>query len=151
MAARRALPPHGVEGRPRAQFVFCIDEREESIRRALEEQDPAYITYGAAGFFGVAIDYQGLYDHEPAAHCPVVVTPAHEVHEQPVYTDLGWHHLRQPSARPLARAGATGRGRVAHAQPAAPACRSCSARCRRCKTLTHLVAPRSKPLRSTNA
>ncbi len=95
LAARRALPSDRATERPRAQFVFCIDEREESIRRALEEQHPGYITYGAAGFFGVAIDYQGLYDREPAAHCPVVVTPGHEVHEQPIYTDLGWHALRQ--------------------------------------------------------
>jgi uncharacterized protein YbcC (UPF0753/DUF2309 family) len=94
LAARRALPVEDGATRPRAQFVFCIDEREESIRRALEEQHPEYITYGAAGFFGVAIDYLGLYDREPAAHCPVVVTPAHEVHEQPVYTELGWHALR---------------------------------------------------------
>lgn len=95
LAARRALPADPVATGPRAQFVFCIDEREESIRRALEEQHPDYITFGAAGFFGVAIDYQGLYDREPAAHCPVVVTPGHEVYEQPVYTDLGWHELRQ--------------------------------------------------------
>jgi uncharacterized protein YbcC (UPF0753/DUF2309 family) len=95
LAARRALPEDGGAERPAAQFVFCIDEREESIRRALEEQHPGYITFGAAGFFGVAIDYLGLYDREPAAHCPVVVIPGHEVHEQPVYTDLGWHALRQ--------------------------------------------------------
>ena len=95
LAARRALPVEASTERPRAQFVFCIDEREESIRRAIEEQHPGYLTYGAAGFFGVAIDYQGLYDREPAAHCPVVVTPAHEVHEQPVYTELGWHALRR--------------------------------------------------------
>ncbi len=93
LAARRALPSSPGDDRPRAQFVFCIDEREESIRRALEEQHPDYITFGMAGFFGVAIDYQGLYDREPAAHCPVVVTPAHEVHEQPVYTDLSRHLL----------------------------------------------------------
>lgn len=95
VAARRALPAQWPADRPRAQFVFCIDEREESIRRALEERQLGYLTYGAAGFFGVAIDYQGLYDREPAAHCPVVVTPAHEVYEQPVYTELGWHALRQ--------------------------------------------------------
>ena len=94
MAARRALPVGGPPGRPRAQFVFCIDEREESIRRAVEEQDPGYITYGAAGFFGVAIDYQGLYDRHPAAHCPVVVTPGHEVYEHPVESELSWHALR---------------------------------------------------------
>jgi uncharacterized protein YbcC (UPF0753/DUF2309 family) len=95
LAARRALPDDRVTARARAQFVFCIDEREESIRRALEEQHPGYLTHGVAGFFGVAIDYLGLYDREPAAHCPVVVTPGHEVHETPVYTDLGWHELRQ--------------------------------------------------------
>ena len=95
VAARRALRAQWPSERPRAQFVFCIDEREESIRRAIEEQHLGYVTYGAAGFFGVAIDYQGLYDREPAAHCPVVVTPGHEVYEQPIYTDLGWHGLRQ--------------------------------------------------------
>ncbi|MDQ8160920.1 MAG: DUF2309 domain-containing protein, partial [Gemmatimonadota bacterium] len=97
VAARRALPHGDPAERPRAQFVFCIDEREESIRRALEEQHPGYITFGTAGFFGVAIDYMGLDDHAPAAHCPVVVTPAHEVHEQPVYTAMGRHALRQRS------------------------------------------------------
>jgi len=94
VAARRTLAVEPSTTRPRAQFVFCIDEREESIRRALEEQHPAYITFGMAGFFGVAIDYLGLYDREPAAHCPVVVTPQHEVHEQPVYTALGRHALQ---------------------------------------------------------
>lgn len=94
LAARRALPCPETPEPPRVQFVFCIDEREESIRRAIEEQHPGYVTYGVAGFFGVAIDYQGLYDREPAAHCPVVVTPGHEVHERPVYTDLNWHATR---------------------------------------------------------
>lgn len=95
LAARRTLPPSVPDGRPRAQFVFCIDEREESIRRAVEEQHPSLVTFGAAGFFGVAIDYQGLYDREPAAYCPVVVTPGHEVYEQPVYTALSWHAVRK--------------------------------------------------------
>ncbi len=78
-----------------AQLLFCIDEREESIRRAIEELGAAYETFGVAGFFGVAIDYQGLYDITPAAHCPVVVIPGHEVHETPIATELGWHQLRQ--------------------------------------------------------
>lgn len=84
VAARRELPDGRQHGRPRAQFVFCIDEREESLRRALEEQHQAYETFGTAGFFGVAIDYRGLYDHDAAPYCPVVVTPAHEVHERPI-------------------------------------------------------------------
>jgi len=145
MAARRALPAHRVEGRPRAQFVFCIDEREESIRRALEEQHPSYITYSAAGFFGVAIDYQGLYDHQPAAYCPVVVTPGHEVYEQPVYTDLNWHtfrlglrdrwHTFQRRATRASRSLSGGAGMSFLAGPISGL-----------NTLAHLVAPRSKPI-----
>ena len=82
------------ESRPAAQFAFCIDEREESVRRAIEEEGSQYLTYGLAGFFGVAIDYRGLDDHAAAAYCPVVVTPAHEVHEAPLYTDRSWHEQR---------------------------------------------------------
>jgi uncharacterized protein YbcC (UPF0753/DUF2309 family) len=81
-------------GRPEAQFVFCIDEREESIRRAIDEQPGHLETFGVAGFFGMAIDYQGLDDPIPAAYCPVVVTPQHEVHEAPVYTDRRWNRTR---------------------------------------------------------
>ncbi len=73
------------KGPAKAGFVFCIDEREESLRRAVEEQDPGFETWGVAGFFGVAIDYRGLDDHAPGAHCPAPVTPAHEVHEHPVF------------------------------------------------------------------
>jgi uncharacterized protein len=92
--------------RPTAQFVFCIDEREESLRRALEEQGACYDTFGVAGFFGLAIDFAGLDDHAPAAHCPVVVTPGHEVFEHAVPHDearhlartawrQGWHGLER--------------------------------------------------------
>ena len=95
LATRQAMAVTPSPERPRAQFVFCIDEREESIRRALEEQHPGYVTFGVAGFFGVAIDYQGLYDREPAAYCPVVVTPGHEVHERPVAAHLDWHAARE--------------------------------------------------------
>lgn len=40
-------------------------------------------TYGAAGFFGVAVDYKGIDDAHGAAICPVVVKPRHAVVEQP--------------------------------------------------------------------
>ena len=93
-AHRRAglVPPP--RERRLAQVVFCIDEREESVRRAIEEQGAQYETFGVAGFFGVAIDYQGLYDPLPAAHCPVVVVPAHEVHEAPAAGAESWHARR---------------------------------------------------------
>ena len=77
----------GVQGRPSAQVFFCIDEREESMRRALEELDPEVETFSSAGYFGVAVDYQGIDDPEGAAFCPVVVKPRHAVLEQPKAED----------------------------------------------------------------
>ena len=73
----------GQYGRPRAQLVFCIDEREESIRRHFESRDPSYETFGTAGFFGVVMNYTGLSDHGSTPLCPIVVTPNHRVHEEP--------------------------------------------------------------------
>ncbi|ADB17743.1 conserved hypothetical protein [Pirellula staleyi DSM 6068] len=70
--------------KPRFQVVCCIDAREESFRRHLEEVAPDVETFGAPGFFGVAIYYRGLSDANFAALCPIVVRPKHWVIEEPV-------------------------------------------------------------------
>lgn len=67
--------------RPVAQAVFCIDDREESVRRHLEEILPGCETFGFAGFFGAAIQYQGLNDIRSKPLCPVVITPKHFIKE----------------------------------------------------------------------
>lgn len=65
----------------RIQALFCIDDRECSIRRHLEELDPSIETFGAAGFFGIEFFYKGLKDIYPVAQCPAVMKPEHLVVE----------------------------------------------------------------------
>ncbi len=66
---------------PSAQVVMCMDDREEGTRRHLEEIAPDIATYGAAGFFGLPILWQGVDDALPTALCPVVVSPTQLVRE----------------------------------------------------------------------
>lgn len=63
---------------PVCQVVCCIDDREESFRRYLEERNSDYQTFGTAGFFGVDAEFHSLYE-KPAPYCPVNVIPTHHV------------------------------------------------------------------------
>ncbi len=68
---------------PKLQVVCCIDDREESLRRHLEAISPQIETFGTAGFFNLAIAYQGIDDPSTFPLCPVVVTPRHRIVEEP--------------------------------------------------------------------
>jgi len=83
---------------PRFQSVFCIDAREESFRRHIEEVSPDAETFSAAGFFGVAMYYRGVAEAHFRALCPIVVTPKHWVVEDVVYT-LEEENLRRSKTR----------------------------------------------------
>lgn len=69
--------------RPRFQVITCLDEREESFRRHLEETDSDCETLGAAGFFGVAMYYRGAANARFVPLCPIVIRPRHYVEEHP--------------------------------------------------------------------
>jgi uncharacterized protein YbcC (UPF0753/DUF2309 family) len=73
--------PHRPTQPPAFQAVFCIDEREESFRRHLEEVEPACETFSTAGFFNVAMYHEGVTDAHPRPLCPVVIRPDHYVAE----------------------------------------------------------------------
>jgi uncharacterized protein YbcC (UPF0753/DUF2309 family) len=92
---RRQNPPAAPSARPRAQVFFCLDEREESIRRQLEEIAPDFETLGAAGFYGIAVDYAGIDDAHGVPLCPVVVKPQHAVRERPVAEHRELHARRR--------------------------------------------------------
>jgi uncharacterized protein YbcC (UPF0753/DUF2309 family) len=83
--------PHAPAGTPSFQAVFCLDEREESFRRHLEEVAPACETFSTAGFFNVAMYHEGLTDAHPRPLCPVAIRPDHYVAE----IEAGTHHLVQ--------------------------------------------------------
>lgn len=67
---------------PVCQVVCCIDDREESFRRYLEEINEGYETFGTAGFFGVDAEFHSLYER-PAPFCPVNIVPTHQIQVAP--------------------------------------------------------------------
>jgi uncharacterized protein YbcC (UPF0753/DUF2309 family) len=95
--------------RPRAkmppfQAVFCLDEREESFRRHLEELAPDVETFGAAGFYGVVMYYRGAADAHFLPLCPVVIRPQHWVTEEVDEDEEESHQRRGRHRRALGKA-----------------------------------------------
>ncbi|MFN2261269.1 MAG: DUF2309 domain-containing protein [Psychroflexus sp.] len=68
-------------GKPDAQLVFCIDTRSELIRRNIESKGD-YETYGYAGFFGIAMDYEAPFTGLTRKSCPPILSSAFRVTEQ---------------------------------------------------------------------
>ncbi|MDA8745156.1 DUF2309 domain-containing protein [Rubripirellula amarantea] len=79
---------HTIDPLPEPKFVLvtCIDDREESFRRHVEEVEPNCETVGIAGFYGTAMYYRGAEDAHFKPLCPVSIKPKHYVIEEPLYS-----------------------------------------------------------------
>ncbi len=68
-------------GTPDFQAVFCIDERECSLRRHIEAADKQCETFGSPGFFGVEFFFQPQGGKFYEKLCPAPVTPKYLIKE----------------------------------------------------------------------
>ncbi len=68
------------------QAIFCIDEREDSIRRHIEAVDRQAETFGAPGFFGVEFYFQQQGSKFYDKLCPAPVTPKYLIKESEAST-----------------------------------------------------------------
>lgn len=98
---------------PAAQWVFCMDDREESTRRAVEALAPDMVTFGMAGAFGLPNYWQALDAPQALKLAPPVVTPTHTFREVPTASDAPrlaqhqrvqawwrrWVHFKQHATR----------------------------------------------------
>ena len=91
------IPSFVVERSESFQAIFCIDEREDSIRRHIEAVDKNCETFGAPGFFGVEFYFQQQGSKFYDKLCPAPVTPKYLIKEfeakeprkgEPLYTKL---------------------------------------------------------------
>lgn len=68
--------------KPGFQAVFCIDDRECSFRRHLENSDPNCTTFSTAGFFNVAMQFQPQDGKFYTKLAPASLTPDHLIKEK---------------------------------------------------------------------
>jgi uncharacterized protein YbcC (UPF0753/DUF2309 family) len=79
MLSRRVAPQSSIP--QKFQAMFCIDDRECSIRRYVEQCEPACATYGTPGFFGVEFYFKPEYAMASTKQCPLPVKPAYLIKE----------------------------------------------------------------------
>jgi len=70
------------ESLPKLQVVCCLDDREESLRRYLEEAEDGIETFGVAGHFGLDMQYKGIFSGHFRSLCPDIVKPSKKVTEE---------------------------------------------------------------------
>lgn len=73
--------PKGTHNKPSFQALFCIDDRECSYRRYVEQFDTDCQTFGTPGFFGIDTFYKPHEGKFVTKVCPAPVQPKHLIKE----------------------------------------------------------------------
>lgn len=89
---------------PLFQLSTCIDDREESYRRHLEEIEPRCETFGGVGFYAAAMYYRGAGEAHFLPLCPVIIKPQHYVTENVDQSVADLHERRAKVRRVLGSA-----------------------------------------------
>jgi hypothetical protein len=71
----------------RAQALICMDDRLESMRRALEQPRYGIETIGTVGFFGIDMNFHALGAGRPSRQCPPVIEPSRTIRELPIESE----------------------------------------------------------------
>lgn len=70
------------------QALFCIDDRECSIRRYIESEEPDCATFGTPGFFNLDFYFQPSQSRHYTKSCPAPMQPKHLIREVSVLKKL---------------------------------------------------------------
>jgi uncharacterized protein YbcC (UPF0753/DUF2309 family) len=89
--------------KPIFQAIFCIDERECSIRRHIEYVQPECVTLGAPGFFGVEFYFKQFGAKFIDKLCPAPVTPKYLIKEYDVQPHREEDIMFSPAAHQLVK------------------------------------------------
>ena len=74
-------PQENIAANKSFQAMFCLDDRECSLRRHIESIDPECATFGTPGFFGVQFFFQPEHGKFYTKLCPAPNTPKHLIKE----------------------------------------------------------------------
>lgn len=76
-----------VSGAVEAQGIFCIDDRECSIRRHIEGLHPSFASFGTPGHFNIETYFQPEGSQQRTKICPAPVQPTHLILEKSVHPE----------------------------------------------------------------
>ncbi|MFM7007599.1 MAG: YbcC family protein [Flavobacteriales bacterium] len=81
------LKSHQAPQKVQTQAIFCIDDRECSIRRHIETLHPSFASFGTPGHFNIETYFQPEGASQITKICPAPVQPKHLIQEKSVQVE----------------------------------------------------------------